>query len=530
LGGTEFGVAAVAITKGGKFGGEFAGRVIGGKTLRILAEDGNEAPPGEHGLLRVSSRCLAEGYLEAMPDGTYHLDAFDAADGVATGDVGFMDSHGLVRISGRAGRMVKRGGKWLDTRPLVDFLSGHAGVHLFALEKIGDSRESTAWLVPNNRGKIELSRLREEMVATLGESPLVPARLVTVSSIPVNRHGKANPGALNDPRNLRLILEINEQADRVEEIAGEVKERLLAGRGSFRTPFVSELEGLDSLHWHELAAAVEVRTGRSFSIADLIALNRGDETVLDAERAGLDGLRVFHGPQFSKGPAKVARQGILWFGGGIGTVTATAEAGTTVWHWDCDRCMASPVTWKGSTIESMAIHFLGQVDSMPAVLRIGGFSLGALVAFEVTRLLVARGKLVEACILVDPPEPRGVFGGALNRLAAAITLTGVDRLMRLCGKQPKPSLAARIRRAARRLALLRYRGGIPAAPTHLFTSDRNRGVAKSLIHGNGGLVNLVSLGVKRHVESVRNAQAVNLWSRCLVSERSNGPGHVSRAA
>lgn len=530
LGGTEFGVAAVEITSAGMPGGGFAGQLVDGKTLKILTEDGKEAPPGEQGLLRVSSPCLAEGYLDLMPDGSFQLDTFDATRGVATGDVGLMDSTGLLRITGRAGRMVKRGGKWLDSQPLTRLLSRYPGIQEFSVEKIGDSRESIAWLVPRAGEKLDLVTLREEMFETLGERALVPARLVAVASIPVNRHGKANPAALSDPCNRGLILAVNEGVCPLEEIAREVDERLRIGKGQFKKPFVFDSDGLDSLHWHELATAIGNQTGKRFSIADLIALNRGDESVLDNNRNGSDGLRVFSPRQPGANPAGSPSRGMLWLGGGIGTVTSAVEPGTAIWHWDCDHCMADPVTWEGATIQSMASHFLSQAGRLPDLLRVGGFSLGALVAYEMVPLLVARGHRVEGCILVDPPERRGLLGGALNHLTAAMMLLGLGRLMRSRGKDPGLSLAARIRRAARRLALLRYRGGVPAAPTHLFTSDRNRWVAKGLIHGNEGVVSLVSLGVKRHLESVRNDRAVRLWSRCLVSESSDSNGPLARAA
>ena len=530
LGGTEFGVAAVEVSTRGEPLGFFAGRPIPGKELRVLTEKGSKAPQGENGLLNVSSRYLAEGYLDPTPDGAFQLAAFEAASGVATGDVAHLDHTGLLRIAGRAGRMVKRGGKWLDTGPLLEFLSRHEGISQFSLEKIGNSQESTAWLVPRDAGKLDLAEVRREMMEKFCDKLLVPVRLVSVTAIPINRHGKADPSALSDPRNRRLILEIHNEADRLEPIAYRVAECLKIGKVAFREPFVPSGDSLDSLEWHELATLVEKVSGRRLSVADLLALNSGDERVVEPGSAGMDGLRVF--PAGARGSQLVdgAREGILWFGGGIGTVTTTAGPQTPVWHWDCDRCMKSPVTWKESTIQSMAFHFLMQAGRLPDSVRVGGFSLGALVAYEVTRLLVTRGTRVEACILVDPPETRGILGGALTHLAAAAGLMGLDRLMRGLDRLPGPNLAARIRRAARRLALVRYRGGTPSAPTHLFTSDRNSRAAIRLVHGDWGLVQLASLGVKRHVESVRDGNAVRLWSRYLLNTEKAGNDERSRAA
>ena len=514
LGGTEFGVAAIQIKTAFEPYGPFSGKPVAGKELHLVAESGATSLPGEMGLLHVASDYLAEGYLDPAEGDDFEIKDFDKRNGVMTGDVARLDVAGKLEIAGRAGRMVKRGGKWLDTEPLASFLTHHVAVQNFALEKIGDMRESTAWLVGRPDRKLDLAGLRREMVAHLRDRYLVPARLVSVMSLPHNRHGKADPAALSDVKNSHLVLETNRDVERLEQIARRVAERLSVRSGFCTRPVLEAGESLDSLEWHELAVAVEKITGKPLSVADLLALNRAEDSVFGKERAGITGLRIF-----GEYPKPVGCHGILWFGDGIGAVVEKVGRRTPVWHWDCDRCLNNPVIWGQATIQSMARDFLGQAGLLPPVLRVGGFSLGALLAFEATRLLVARGSNVEACIMVDPPEPRGILTGALNHLAASCLLMGLDRLMRGIGFSPGPALARRIRRAFRRLALLCYRGGEATAPTHLFSSERNRGAASVLIDGDFSQVQHVALDVWGHVECVRDASAVRLWTRCLERQK-----------
>jgi thioesterase domain-containing protein/aryl carrier-like protein len=145
-------------------------------------------------------------------------------------------------------------------------------------------------------------------------------------------------------------------------------------------------------------------------------------------------------------------------------------------HWDSGR-----VDGLGS-IEALAQDLLRSVRQIQpeGPYAIGGFSIGAVAAHEIARILAAQGVAVTDLILIDPPENPALFAAAHNphhrfegTSAEAMTLPrrlrlGTVRLLaRLCRYTgiPLPQKLKRIYAAATYFtAAKRYRIGKPAVP------------------------------------------------------------------
>ncbi len=102
--------------------------------VRILDEDGKEAPVGEVGEIVTSGPQVVPGYwqkpeatAESLPDGE-----------LRTGDVGFMDEHGWFFLVDRKKDMINAAGYKVWPREVEDVLYGHPAVREVAVVGVPD--------------------------------------------------------------------------------------------------------------------------------------------------------------------------------------------------------------------------------------------------------------------------------------------------------------------------------------------------------------------------------------------------------
>ncbi len=112
------------------------GRAVPGVELRIVTEDGAEAPWDG----------VTVGELEArgpwITGSYYGVDAPERfRDGwLRTGDVGFMDSRGYLQITDRSKDVIKSGGEWISSVELENLLAAHPAVAEAAVVGVADER------------------------------------------------------------------------------------------------------------------------------------------------------------------------------------------------------------------------------------------------------------------------------------------------------------------------------------------------------------------------------------------------------
>jgi long-chain acyl-CoA synthetase len=112
------------------------GRAVPDAEIRILAEDGAEAPPGEVGDIWIRSPTLFDGYFNA-PEKT--REAF--RDGWATlGDVGRVDDEGYLYIVDRRKDVIKSGGVNIFPAEIEEVVLAHPGILEVAVIGIPDAR------------------------------------------------------------------------------------------------------------------------------------------------------------------------------------------------------------------------------------------------------------------------------------------------------------------------------------------------------------------------------------------------------
>lgn len=166
------------------------GRAMPGVLLRTVGLDGLETAPGVEGELRAKAPQMMRGYLDASLD----ADAFDDDGWFRTGDLGVIDEHGYVRITGRVKDVIIRKGENVSAAEVENLLYEHPKVADVAVIGLPDAErgEMVCAVVAGPEGDEPLTF--EEMIDHLEGNGLrkqaLPERLEVVDALPRNASGK----------------------------------------------------------------------------------------------------------------------------------------------------------------------------------------------------------------------------------------------------------------------------------------------------------------------------------------------------
>jgi fatty-acyl-CoA synthase len=122
------------------------GRVQPHMEVRIADPDGRTVPLGVQGELCFRGYKAMRGY---WGDEARTRETIDAANWLHSGDLGVMDEHGFIRITGRSKDMVIRGGENIYPREIEEFLFNHpavADVQVFGVPDPRYGEELCAWI------------------------------------------------------------------------------------------------------------------------------------------------------------------------------------------------------------------------------------------------------------------------------------------------------------------------------------------------------------------------------------------------
>jgi acyl-CoA synthetase (AMP-forming)/AMP-acid ligase II len=162
------------------------GRPVPGVRVRIVSlEDGEPLSPGAVGEIQVRSDSVMAGYLpseataQAFSDGWYR-----------TGDVGYLDVDGWLRITDRAKEMIKVRGFQVAPAEIEAVIHGHSAVEDCAVFGIPDAANGEAVVAAvKTCGPVEA----DELIALVGDrlaSYKRPNRVAFVDEIPRLPSGK----------------------------------------------------------------------------------------------------------------------------------------------------------------------------------------------------------------------------------------------------------------------------------------------------------------------------------------------------
>ncbi|HEX5608896.1 MAG TPA: AMP-binding protein [Solirubrobacterales bacterium] len=176
---------------------ETDGHPVRGCEVRVLAEDGTPAAPGEEGELQMTGPGLFLGYFD-RPDFT--AEAFDGA-WFKTGDRATLEADGLLTLQGRSKDIVIRGGENIPVIEIESLLYAHPDVIDAAVVGLPDERlgeRACAILVTGGGAKPELAELCDYLLGEGLSRHFLPERLELMEALPKTASGKIRKNELRD--------------------------------------------------------------------------------------------------------------------------------------------------------------------------------------------------------------------------------------------------------------------------------------------------------------------------------------------
>ncbi|MCP3800807.1 AMP-binding protein [Allokutzneria sp. A3M-2-11 16] len=162
-----------------------AGKPPLGTRLEILDDDGRPVPRGRTGRIFVANEMLFDGYTNGS--GKQVVDGM-----LSTGDVGYLDRHGLLFVAGRDDDMIISGGENLYPREVEDVLAALPEVREVAVVGVPDEefgQRLAAYVVPAQGALLDAEELRGHVRATLTRF-CVPRDVTFLDALPRNAAGK----------------------------------------------------------------------------------------------------------------------------------------------------------------------------------------------------------------------------------------------------------------------------------------------------------------------------------------------------
>jgi thioesterase domain-containing protein/acyl carrier protein len=161
----------------------------------VFDENFRVVAPGEIGQIAVVSDRRAPNYIS--PKGSSALNEYEIRQGihaVLTGDAGYFDEDGHLRVIGRIDDIVKINGNLANTSSVNATLKKHqdvANVEVLAFNNKKNRQKLGAVVVVREGASVTSSMLREYLLAEL-PTWMVPTRFEFVDALPVSSRGKTD--------------------------------------------------------------------------------------------------------------------------------------------------------------------------------------------------------------------------------------------------------------------------------------------------------------------------------------------------
>lgn len=174
------------------------GRVVPGGMLKVVGPDDAEVPIGQEGDIAFRGPSLMLGYYRD-PEETelsYTPDGFSKS-----GDLGYIDEAGYVRVSGRVKDIIIRGGLNISAREVEDMLIDHPGIRAIAVVGMPDPRlgeKACAFVVVNEGHDLTLEVVTGFLIERRVAVQKLPERLEIVDALPMTAVGKVRKNVLRE--------------------------------------------------------------------------------------------------------------------------------------------------------------------------------------------------------------------------------------------------------------------------------------------------------------------------------------------
>jgi oxalate---CoA ligase len=405
-----------------------------GVDVGIMGPDGNLLVAGTIGEVVIRGPSVTAGYRN-NPEA--NAQAF-VGGWFRTGDQGVMDEEGYLTITGRIKELINRGGEKVAPKEIDDALMEHGGVAAaiaFALPHPTLGEEIAAAVVPREGADLSKGALTDFLAGRLPRFK-IPRQIVFVDDIPKGPTGKVQRNELAASFGLSAIVAETRAAAGAAGRAPTALEAKLQAlwAETLGVPMVGLqddffLLGGDSLQAVQLVLAVQDTLGHSLPSSALIECSTVAEMAALIE-SGLSAACIV--PLRAKGtrPPFFCVHGVsghVIHMRGLARHLGEEQPFYAIQSVGLDGRRA-PL----SRIEDMAAHYIAEMRwcQPRGPYYLGGYSMGAWVAFEMAHQLHAAGERVALLALIDSyftaqwrratiPEWLGIRCGEFLNLPAA---------------------------------------------------------------------------------------------------------------
>ncbi|WP_180686107.1 non-ribosomal peptide synthetase/type I polyketide synthase [Streptomyces gossypiisoli] len=444
------------------------GRPMRSQQFHVLNDAMQPCPVWVPGQLHIGGAGLARGYLG---DETKTRAAFlrHPATGerlYRTGDLGRYLPDGTIEFLGREDFQVKVQGYRIELGEIEAALAQCAGVRVAVVSAVGErqgAKQLVAYAVLDE-GHDPASapeRLREALGKTL-PAYMVPQHVLVLDTLPLTANGKVDrtalpvPGAHADDDGAAVAPRDDVEA----ELAAIWAEFFPEAAIGVHTEFFAL--GGNSLLAVRLMAQISARLACSLPLSTLFARPTIASLAQAVRDAGSGLRRTALVPVRTEG----SRPPLFFVHPVGGDVLCYAELASLLGEDQPFYALQVPDGPELTTVAELAAHYAEAITAAvpDGPYRLGGWSMGGVVALEIAQQLARTGRHVESLAVVDLMEPPGPAGGA--RVDDAVLLSWFARdLAGLAGHawEPEPDS-------------FREAGGLPEALGVLHAEARRRSV------------------------------------------------------
>ncbi|MBS0522362.1 MAG: AMP-binding protein [Proteobacteria bacterium] len=365
--------------------------------LVLRTEDGRPAAVGEAGEIMLRGPSVMPGYL---------MDDIDAApagliDGwLATGDLGMLDEHGILKVIARKKEIINRGGEKVSPYDVERALLAHPAVRQAAAfptphERLGESVCSAVVLHSGAEAtSLELLKFIEDRLAPfqrprsvhlLPELPVGPTGKISRPQLSQMFSRDRTTGSLPDEPVEFLIAGAWQKILKRDVIGAEEDFFEIGGDSLLATEMLVQLEKMV----HRKISPSEVGTRLTIrGLAQLLSQSASSEGEIGCVARDGDGIPLFlcHGDPFGRGLYGFRLAEMLETDGPVHLLHSFLEDRTGI-----------------DSIERMVSLYLPYIDAVAPAgpVRLAGYCHGGHAALELARRLEAAGRTVEKVVLLD---------------------------------------------------------------------------------------------------------------------------------
>lgn len=392
------------------------GRPIANTQFYVLNEHLEPLEPGQTGEIFIGGAGVARGYRRrpALTAERFLPDPFAAEPGARmyrTGDAGQLLPSGEVHVLGRLDEQLKLRGHRIEPAEIEAHLTRLSGIRqavVVARKRADGDVRLEAYLVLDDKPAAAHglpARRTGWQLALHAHLPtyMVPTEFVVLDALPLTPNGKVDRSALRPPvaATLATTSHVAPRTD-VEQMVADI------WREALKTDTVGVYDDFFDLGGHSLIAVqvmaqLEKKTGKRLPLASLFTYPTVSALALLLERDGKsitwDSLVPIK-PKGSKMPLYIvhgAGMNVLLFN----TLARNMDADQPVYGLQAKGM--NGVDEPLARIEDMAAHYIAAIRAQnpDGPYALAGFSFGGLIAFEMTKQLLAQGQEVRMLAMFD---------------------------------------------------------------------------------------------------------------------------------